>query len=88
VGPRVGRARCFARLPEVILLDEPFSGLHREARKLLWDMFLRFLSLHPVPAIIVTHFPEEVPSAAPCRLYVLKGSPASLMEMPRGRAGG
>ncbi len=29
---RAALARCFARLPEAIILDEPFTGLHREAR--------------------------------------------------------
>ena len=75
---RVALARCFARIPDAILLDEPFSGLHKEARKHLWEMFLRLLSLHPVPVIVVTHFPEEIASAAPCRVYSLKGKPATL----------
>jgi ABC-type nitrate/sulfonate/bicarbonate transport system ATPase subunit/ABC-type nitrate/sulfonate/bicarbonate transport system permease component len=84
---RASLARCFARLPEAILLDEPFSGLHREARRHLWEMFLRLLSLHPVPVIIVTHFPEEVPRAAPGRMYELAGKPASLMKRLRRGAG-
>jgi ABC-type nitrate/sulfonate/bicarbonate transport system ATPase subunit len=76
---RAALARCFARLPEAIILDEPFTGLHREARARLWEMFLKLLSLHPVPALIVTHSPEEVSSLASCRLYRLEGRPATIV---------
>jgi ABC-type nitrate/sulfonate/bicarbonate transport system ATPase subunit/ABC-type nitrate/sulfonate/bicarbonate transport system permease component len=77
---RAALARCFARLPEAIILDEPFTGLHREARARLWEMFLKLLSLHPVPALIVTHSPEEVSSLASCRLYRLEGKPATIVS--------
>jgi ABC-type nitrate/sulfonate/bicarbonate transport system ATPase subunit/ABC-type nitrate/sulfonate/bicarbonate transport system permease component len=79
---RVALARCFARLPEGILLDEPFSGLHAEARALLWDMFLTLLALHPVPTLIVTHYPQEISSLASCRLYRLEGKPARVTAVP------
>ncbi len=77
---RVALARCFARIPDAILLDEPFSGLHREARVALWGMLVRLLSLHPVPVVIVTHFPEEVAAHRACRVYTLAGRPAALSE--------
>lgn len=76
---RAALARCFARLPEAIILDEPFTGLHREARARLWEMFLKLLSLHPVPALIVTHSPEEVSSLASSRSYRLEGRPATIV---------
>jgi ABC-type nitrate/sulfonate/bicarbonate transport system ATPase subunit/ABC-type nitrate/sulfonate/bicarbonate transport system permease component len=75
---RAALVRCFARLPDAILLDEPFSGLHEEARVQLWDLFLRLLALHPVPVMIVTHYPEEVSSAEACRFFALKDG--SLVE--------
>jgi len=37
------------------------------------------LRRHPVPAIIVTHFPEEVPEGLAGRFYRLTGSPATLV---------
>jgi ABC-type nitrate/sulfonate/bicarbonate transport system ATPase subunit/ABC-type nitrate/sulfonate/bicarbonate transport system permease component len=77
---RVALARCFARLPDLILMDEPFSGLHARARSLLWEMFLRLHRLHPVPALLVTHYPEEIVSRATCRLFKLEGKPAMLVE--------
>ncbi len=79
---RVALARCFARIPDAILLDEPFSGLHRAARRQLWEMLLRLLELHPVPVIVVTHFPEELAPAAHARHYELRGSPAVVVEVP------
>jgi ABC-type nitrate/sulfonate/bicarbonate transport system ATPase subunit/ABC-type nitrate/sulfonate/bicarbonate transport system permease component len=80
---RAALARCFARLPDAILLDEPFSGLHDEARGMLWEMFLRLLALHPVPTLVVTHYPEEISSLASCRLYALEGKPARIVAGPR-----
>jgi ABC-type nitrate/sulfonate/bicarbonate transport system ATPase subunit/ABC-type nitrate/sulfonate/bicarbonate transport system permease component len=87
---RAALARCFARIPDAIFLDEPFSGLHREARTGLWQMFVRLLSLHPVPVVVVTHFPEEIAAHHACRLYTLAGRPASLSEgtAPAPRAHG
>ena len=79
---RAALARCFARIPDAIFLDEPFSGLHREARVVLWQMFVRLLSLHPVPVVVVTHFPEEIAAHHACRLYTLAGTPAVLREGP------
>ena len=76
---RASLARCFSRLPDAILMDEPFSGLHAEARRELWGMFLRLLALHPVPTLIVTHYPEEITSLAACRLYTMQGTPAGLV---------
>ncbi|MBA7713965.1 hypothetical protein ES703_122978 [subsurface metagenome] len=77
---RASLARCFSRIPEAILLDEPFLNLNKEAREMLWKKFFSLLKAHPGPVIIVTHFPEEVPSFPACRFYTLKGRPASLLK--------
>jgi len=45
-------------------------------------MFVRLLSLHPVPVVVVTHFPEEIAAHHACRLYTLAGTPAVLREGP------
>jgi len=81
---RAALARCFARIPDAIFLDEPFSGLHHEARIELWRMFLRLLSLHPVPVVVVTHHPEEIADHRSCRRYTLTGTPAVLREARAG----
>jgi len=75
---RVALARCFARIPDLIILDEPFSGLHREAREELWAQVLALLELHTVPVLVVTHFPEEITPHERCTVYELSGKPAVL----------
>jgi NitT/TauT family transport system ATP-binding protein len=71
-------ARCFARFPEAILLDEPFAGLDHEARSQLWAKFFDLLELHLVPVVVVTHFPEEVPRSRKCEFYELKAMQAGV----------
>jgi len=78
---RAALARCFARDPEGVLLDEPFSGLHAEARRGLWKTFLKFHARRPIPAIVVTHYPEELSAEADCRLCALAGRPARLFPL-------
>lgn len=75
---RLAFARCFASLPEAILLDEPFAGLDADARRALWGKFGDLLLKHPVPVVVVTHFPEEVPARLSPRFLTLSGHPATL----------
>ena len=75
---RLAFARGFACLPGALLLDEPFTGLHHEARVELWSRFTALFHWRPVPVIIVTHFPEEVPGGEHTSFYRLSGSPATL----------
>jgi len=80
---RAALARCFARDPDAVLLDEPFSGLHAEARRGLWKAFLQFHARRPIPAIVVTHYPEELSAQADCTLRTLAGRPARLSSRRR-----
>ena len=75
---RAALARCFLRIPDLVILDEPFSGLHKEARAFLWDKFFHLLEMYPGQALIVTHYPEEVVQYSHLSFYTLQGSPASL----------
>jgi NitT/TauT family transport system permease protein len=68
---RLAFARCFARFPQAILLDEPFTGLDAEARGQLWRKFFDLLAKHRAPVVVVTHFPEEVPRSERCEYYRL-----------------
>jgi ABC-type nitrate/sulfonate/bicarbonate transport system ATPase subunit/ABC-type nitrate/sulfonate/bicarbonate transport system permease component len=76
---RLSFARCFTALPEAIILDEPFSGLDSDARRALWNKFADLSEQHPVPVIVVTHFPEEVPDRLEPTFYQMTGRPASLI---------
>jgi heme ABC exporter ATP-binding subunit CcmA len=75
---RLGLARVLLSRARVLLLDEPFTGLDREAREQLWSKFFDLLALHRVPVVVVTHFPEEVPRSRTCAFYEL----AALAEGP------
>ena len=75
---RLAFARCFAAIPEAVLLDEPFVGLDKGAREALWSKLSNLILQHPVPVIAVTHFPAEVPDALPSRLFTLTGRPARI----------
>ncbi|MFW6180918.1 MAG: ATP-binding cassette domain-containing protein [Spirochaetota bacterium] len=75
---RAALARCFARFPDLTLLDEPFSGLDREARRMLWERFFHLMSEFPCPAVVVTHYPEELEGYPGCSFYELSGRPAAL----------
>ncbi len=73
-------ARSVACFPGALLLDEPFTGLHHEARAELWSRFSALISRRPVPVVVVTHFPEEVPRGAHTSFYELAGTPGKLIE--------
>lgn len=75
---RLAFARCFTALPEAIFMDEPFTGLHRKARMDLWRIFFDLLHLRPVPVLVITHLPEEIPERERCLFYTLAGKPAVL----------
>ncbi len=69
---RVALARAFARSPEIVLLDEPFSALDRELRReLCADLRTEVLALG-IPAIMVTHHRNEV-RAMGDRMVILEG---------------
>jgi NitT/TauT family transport system ATP-binding protein len=78
---RLAFARCFAAVPEAVLMDEPFSGLHRAGRAAQWRKFADLFARRPAAAIIVTHYPEEVPAELPCSFYTLSGTPARLLAV-------
>jgi ABC-type nitrate/sulfonate/bicarbonate transport system ATPase subunit len=85
---RAAFARCFARDPGLILLDEPFSGLHREARGQLWARFLRILERRRLPVVVVTHYPEELEGDGKLTRYTLAGNPARIAYLGGRRQAG
>ncbi|MCP2670638.1 ABC transporter ATP-binding protein [Maricaulaceae bacterium EIL42A08] len=61
---RVALARALATDPDVMLLDEPFSGLDRRLRNELRDTTARALKDSGAATLIVTHDAEEALSLA------------------------
>jgi lipooligosaccharide transport system ATP-binding protein len=82
---RLTIARSLVNEPELLLLDEPTTGLDPQARHLLWDRLYR-LKQRGVTQLITTHYMDEAEQLCD-RLVVMdgglivaEGSPADLIE--------
>jgi lipooligosaccharide transport system ATP-binding protein len=82
---RVTIARSLINNPDVLLLDEPTTGLDPQARHLLWDKLFR-LKQQGVTLVITTHYMDEAEQLCD-RLVVIdgglivaEGSPRQLID--------
>jgi lipooligosaccharide transport system ATP-binding protein len=82
---RLTIARSLVNDPELLLLDEPTTGLDPQARHLVWERLYRLKS-EGVTQIITTHYMDEAEQLCD-RLVVMdgglivaEGSPAQLIE--------
>ena len=82
---RLTIARALINNPELVLLDEPTTGLDPQARHILWDRLYR-LKQDGATLIITTHYMDEAEQLCD-RLVVMdqgkivaEGSPRSLIE--------
>ncbi len=82
---RLTIARSLINDPEVLLLDEPTTGLDPQARHVLWDQLFR-LKQAGVTLVITTHYMDEAEQLCD-RLVVMdkglivaEGSPRQLIE--------
>jgi lipooligosaccharide transport system ATP-binding protein len=82
---RLTIARSLVNDPELLLLDEPTTGLDPQARHLLWDRLYR-LKQRGVTQLITTHYMDEAEQLCD-RLVVMdggqivaQGSPSELIE--------
>jgi lipooligosaccharide transport system ATP-binding protein len=82
---RLTIARALVSEPDILMLDEPTTGLDPQARHILWDRLFR-LKEDGVTLIITTHFMDEAEQLCD-RLVVMdkgkimaEGSPAQLIK--------
>lgn len=82
---RLTIARALVSEPDILMLDEPTTGLDPQARHILWDRLFR-LKEDGVTLIITTHFMDEAEQLCD-RLIVMdkgkimaEGSPAQLIK--------
>ena len=82
---RVSIARSLVNDPQLLLLDEPTTGLDPQARHVLWDRLYR-LKQRGVTLVLTTHYMDEAEQLCD-RLVVMdggkivaEGSPRSLIE--------
>jgi lipooligosaccharide transport system ATP-binding protein len=82
---RLTIARSLINDPEVLLLDEPTTGLDPQARHLLWERLFQLKS-QGVTLILTTHYMEEAEQLCDRLVimdggkFVAEGSPRSLID--------
>lgn len=60
---RIDIARALIHEPEILILDEPTTGLDPQTRKLLWDVISKMRKEKNMTVFLTTHYMEEAADA-------------------------
>lgn len=60
---RIDIARALLHHPEILILDEPTTGLDPQTRKLLWDVITDLRLRESMTVLLTTHYMEEAADA-------------------------
>ncbi|MDO7926880.1 ABC transporter ATP-binding protein [Pseudomonas sp. KFB-139] len=87
---RTALARCLARQPQVLLLDEPFGALDEVTRADMQQLLLKVIARHGTAALLITHDIDEALLLSD-RILLLGKTPARVLgewriELPQPRA--
>lgn len=87
---RTALARCLAREPHVLLLDEPFGALDEITRADMQQLLLRLIHERHTAAVLITHDIDEALLLSE-RILLLGDSPARILgqwqvDLPQPRA--
>jgi len=87
---RTALARCLARQPEVLLLDEPFGALDEVTRADMQQLLLQLIATHNTAAVLITHDIDEALLLSD-RVLLLGNHPAHTLgqwhiDLPQPRA--
>lgn len=87
---RTALARCLARQPQVLLLDEPFGALDEVTRADMQQLLLHVIAEHNTAAVLITHDIDEALLLSE-RILLLGNSPARTLgewriDLPQPRA--
>ncbi len=77
---RVGLARALALDPEILLMDEPFSGLDPLIRRQLQDEFMRLSQILKKTTVFITHDLDEAVYLSD-RIVAMGTGPGHVQEM-------
>jgi NitT/TauT family transport system ATP-binding protein len=86
---RAALARCLARKPQVLLLDEPFGALDEVTRGQMQRLLVKVVADYATAAVLITHDIDEALLVSD-RIVLLGGSPATeigqwAIDLPRPR---
>lgn len=76
---RAAIARCLARQPQVLLLDEPFGALDEVTRRDMQDLLIKVVADYGTAAVMVTHDIDEALLVSD-RVILLGGNPAGRID--------
>lgn len=71
---RVALARAMAAAPDILMLDEPLTGLDTPLRHALLGEIARVIDLFDVPALYVSHARDEIAALADEELTMVDGA--------------